>query len=95
MDKACTVEGVLELGVFCPNRINRNIMKLHLSLLSDQNENEIFSETEFDDERVSMVQISRQDNYANQEKALELNIYIFGQNYGACQAMNVKDSHEL
>ena len=97
VDKACKVESVLDLALLGSARINKNVMDLHLSVLKDKDQ-EIFSDTGVDDNRTSMVQLSRQDNYAKQSEARELNLYIFGFNNaddGANDALTVRDQAEL
>ena len=54
-------------------------MNNHTKALSSKYKH-YFSEQLEEQEKTSMVQLSRQENYADQLQALELNIYIFGFN---------------
>lgn len=81
VDKACTVESVIELGLAGPNKISKSIMQLHLDDIKSKFADEMFCETANpDDDSVSMLQISREEDYAQPENARQMHLYLFGYN---------------
>ena len=54
-------------------------MDKHVQFLRERN-GQTFSTLYDDKYKTSMVQLSRQENYTDQTKILELNIYVFGVN---------------
>lgn len=79
VDRSCNVESVLELAVLAPQQVSKKIMDKHVQILQRRS-GHVFAEFNDDTDKTSMVQLSRQENYADQFKALELNIYVFGFN---------------
>lgn len=78
---------MIELGLAAPNRVSKLVMQMHLDEIKKKYPDEIFSEyfgakgeDDEDNGAMPLVQLSREDDYALQENALQLHLYLFGYN---------------